>query len=728
MFAAIFSNPRNRNNLILVVVASLLVSIVVAKPVSERWLQGWSNDVLHWVRHIVHPLAGKTEHSDVVVVAMTEAMEKTKKLGDTPRIFWLPIMGEVQDTMVAAGAKVVSWDIVLPLPGGRWHRKKGYDKPFLVSLLKSGRKSGKILLGQVQLVDRNLVPHKTYQRAIGGYDNIKLSNAFPDKDNVVRTIVLRQKVTEDDGSERFTTSMVSETARRGTGKEWQFPEDGRLLFGDRSIPKSREDVPRMLLNMDPARKIPVYSYADLLECDPRASEANRDYWIEHFRDKVVFFGVDLQLEDRVTTPSRLYDSDNRIDMPTCGESLEIPVNSPFGIAGVFALANGVSNLIYDTLLWRAGSVFHYSIIIIVTLGAGIAAVFLTPAKSIPVYIGSSIAVIGGFWYLFTYEYMVVPITETLSASGIIFSVFGIYRSMVLDKQRSEIQEMFGRYLDPTVVKDMVDSGNEPKLGGETRWVTLLFTDIAGYTDFSEPLKDKPELLVSIINRYFSVISEQIGEQQGYIVNLMGDAVMAMWGAPVEDEDQEVHAVETVLNCLPALEAFNKEVLEGEMGLKPLGTRFGINSGLSLVGNSGSPERMNYTANGDTVNTAARLESANKMYGTTFMIGEDTAAKIGDRYVLRLLDRLVVKGRTNSLKVYEVAGRDGEVSDERVDHINSFHSALDLYFDRQFKDARIAFEALAEGDKAARVYVERCAMYEEVPPPDAWDGAFVATSK
>lgn len=726
MFAAILSNPRNRNNLILVVAASLLVSVVVAKPVSDQWLRGWSNDVLHWVRHVVHPFVGTSDQSDVVVVAITEAMEKTKTLGDTPRIFWLPIMGQVQDIMVAAGAKVVSWDIVLPLPGGKWHKKRGYDKPFLISLLNSGRKQGKILLGQVQLVDRNLVPHTTYQRAIGGFDNIKLSNAFPDKDNVVRSIVIRQNVTEEDGTEHQTTSMVSETAARGTGREWDFREDGAAVFGDRKIPQSKPG--RMLLNMDPARPIPVYSYADLLECDPRASEANKDYWVEHFRGKTVFFGVDLQLEDRVTTPSRIYNSDNRVEMPTCGESLEIPVNSPFGIAGVFALANGVSNLMYDTILRESGEIFHYAVIIVVTLGAGIAAVFLTPSKSIPIFIGSVIAVVGGFWYLFTYQHVVGPITETIGASAIVFSVFGIYRSIVLDKQRSEIQEMFGRYLDPTVVKDMVESGNEPKLGGETRWVTLLFTDIAGYTDFSEPLKDQPELLVSIINRYFSVISEQIGEQQGYIVNLMGDAVMAMWGAPVEDERQEIHAVETILNCLPALERFNKDVLEGEYGLKPLGTRFGINSGVSLVGNSGSPERMNYTANGDTVNTAARLESANKMYGTTVMIGEDTAGKIGDGYVLRLLDRLVVKGRTNSLKVYEVAGRKGEVDAERKAWIDQFHSALDLYFSRKFSEARVAFEALAEHDKAAKVYVERCAMYEEVPPPATWDGAFVATSK
>ena len=143
---------------------------------------------------------------------------------------------------------------------------------------------------------------------------------------------------------------------------------------------------------------------------------------------------------------------------------------------------------------------------------------------------------------------------------------------------------------------------------------------------------------------------------------------------------------------------------------------------------GSTSRFNYTVTGDTVNLAARLEGANKTYGSLLMIGEETARRLGDGFVLRRLDRLVVKGRTQPVKVYEVVGRRAEVGDNRLSGVRAFHAALALYDRRRFADAIAAFQRLAGDDEAAAMYVERCRHYLAEPPPANWDRAFVATTK
>ena len=160
----------------------------------------------------------------------------------------------------------------------------------------------------------------------------------------------------------------------------------------------------------------------------------------------------------------------------------------------------------------------------------------------------------------------------------------------------------------------------------------------------------------------------------------------------------------------------------------IGTRFGINSGTALVGNTGSATRLNYTATGDTTNLAARLEGANKIYGTSLMIGDETAQKIRGDYVLRRLDRLVVKGKSKPIKVYEVIGRAGEVTDEKRGEIKAFYHAMALYNLRRFTEAREEFEKLKINDPVAAVYTERCGHFEEFPPPENWDRSFVSETK
>jgi adenylate cyclase len=169
-------------------------------------------------------------------------------------------------------------------------------------------------------------------------------------------------------------------------------------------------------------------------------------------------------------------------------------------------------------------------------------------------------------------------------------------------------------------------------------------------------------------------------------------------------------------------------VEGEYGLAAIGTRFGINTGPAVVGNTGSASRLNYTATGDTTNLAARLEGANKFYGTRIIVSGETARGLDGTFALRRVDRLVVKGKSQPIDVFEVVDYRDRLGAERLARIAEFESALELYGQRQFAAAKVAFERLAVDDEAARVYVDRCAHYQAEPPADDWDGSFVSKIK
>jgi adenylate cyclase len=220
----------------------------------------------------------------------------------------------------------------------------------------------------------------------------------------------------------------------------------------------------------------------------------------------------------------------------------------------------------------------------------------------------------------------------------------------------------------------------------------------------------------------------VNDQDGYVDKYIGDAVMAVWGAPVPVEGGEAKAVETALKCQEALAGFNRDVVGDYLPEGRLTTRIGIATGYAVAGNMGSAERLNYTITGDMVNLSARLEGANKEYGTAIMIAELTAQALEGAYVLRRLDRLVVKGKTLPITVFEVIGRAGEASPEVLARLADFERALEAHDARRFAEALKIFRKLAPDDPPSRVYAERCEAYATHPPPPEWQGEFVLKTK
>jgi adenylate cyclase len=274
---------------------------------------------------------------------------------------------------------------------------------------------------------------------------------------------------------------------------------------------------------------------------------------------------------------------------------------------------------------------------------------------------------------------------------------------------------FGKYLPSDLVRTLVSEGIDARPGGAHREITVLFADVAGFTGLSERLGDR---IVPLLGAYLDLSSRTIAQHGGTVDKFIGDAVMAFWGAPAANAD---HAFAACQAALSTVEALKKARLFDDYG-RPLSIRIGINSGRALVGNIGSDTRLNYTAIGDTVNIASRLEGANKIFGTSIVIGEATRREAGDRILVRELDSIAVYGRAEGIAIFELIGlaEDGPAPA----WAELYARALEKYRARDFRRAAELFSevtALRGADKASTLMLERCERFLRDAPPAEWSG-------
>jgi class 3 adenylate cyclase len=280
---------------------------------------------------------------------------------------------------------------------------------------------------------------------------------------------------------------------------------------------------------------------------------------------------------------------------------------------------------------------------------------------------------------------------------------------------------FKRYVPADLVSQLIQLRREAALGAEKKTVTVLFSDIAGFTTISESMP--PEKLAESLAVYFEGMTRAILEEGGTVDKFVGDAIMAFWGAPRDAEDHAARACRAALRCQAFLEArFGKERRAGE---PDFATRIGINTGEAYVGNFGFSERMSYTAIGDPVNLASRIEGMNKSYGTRLMISESTLAAAGTGFAARRVDRVAVKGKSRGVWVHELAGETARLAPAAADFLKRFDAAVALYQENRWADAAAAFAALAAAapaDGPSRLLLARCREFAAAPPA-GWDGVF-----
>jgi class 3 adenylate cyclase len=309
-----------------------------------------------------------------------------------------------------------------------------------------------------------------------------------------------------------------------------------------------------------------------------------------------------------------------------------------------------------------------------------------------------------------------------------------FNLMIADlRVKERIKETFGRYVDPRIVAGLIDRPDLAKTEGERRTMTILFCDMKGFTSLSEGLT--PAALVRLINAYLTDLSVPIRERGGIIDKYIGDAVMAYWGPPFNlHEEQARLACLAALDQLEQLAGFRKrvpEIVGVKRGLPDIDIRVGIATGDVVVGNIGSDVSMNYTVMGDTVNLASRLEGAGKVYGTRTLIAEETWRMAGDAIEVREIDQLLVVGKTEPQRIFELLGRAGQVDPARLELAKGFAAALERYRARDFAAAEQQFAALLAahpGDTPSKVYLARAQRLRAEPPAEDWDGVWRLTEK
>jgi adenylate cyclase len=297
----------------------------------------------------------------------------------------------------------------------------------------------------------------------------------------------------------------------------------------------------------------------------------------------------------------------------------------------------------------------------------------------------------------------------------IFYLQGAFNNM------KESLRAFRRYVPFSVVRNLVTRGRLSKIGGEEKVLTILFSDINGFTTISEHMQ--PEELTSYLSTYFEVMTKDITQKYGTVDKYIGDAVMAIWGAPIEDKNHALHACECAVLMQDSLQKLNAKW--GEQNLPQLKIRIGIHTGEVVVGNVGSEERLNYTVIGDNVNLASRLEGLNKLYISQIIVSEETYNLVKDHFQFRILDHVAVKGKTKGVYVYELL-LDQEKFDGRLDEYKKeFNQAFRSYQKGLWDEAKQMFHHLTKEyprDELAKIYVDRCHLFK-IHPPVNWKGVW-----
>lgn len=656
----------------------------------------WLDQPLGWTRR---PLP---EHLPVAVVAIREETYRTPPLQNRPKVSWTPELGFVLAGLAQGGAAVIGLDEVYPTTLDRPGLIPNFDRPLLQALAALGP-AGKAVLGYAQSGDLPVRPEQGQVIAVGGDANLRPLNLVRDRDEVVRLYPTRLPLQDGAGD---TPSFAAELVSRAGG----------------AVPQGE---PLIDFTIGP-RDVPIYEFADLAAC---ARAGRVDFFRREFAGRIVIIGGILDVEDRHTTPRRVLEEvADHEPAARCRPAPGLPLSTTGRRTTPGTQIHAIAAL--TLALGRAPQLLPPAAAA-ATVGAAATALgavlfLLAPLWGLLALLGATaIAIAGSLQALGSG--LVLPLMPLLLAFALTYTAIYVYRFTVEDRTRRRVVHAFRHYLAPALVERLAENPDALTLVGESRPVTIAFYDIAGFTSLSERLEREPERLVSVVNGLLAKVADAIERHGGYVDKFIGDSVMAVWGAPLPDPYAAEHAVAAGLDAFAALDAYNRFLVD-EQGLPPLGLRGGINSGWAVVGNVGSPTRLNYTVLGDAVNLAARLEGANKAYGTRLMVGERTYRQLPRRYLMRRLDHLMVKGKARPVRVYEALGTAGDLPPEAAQGVRRFHAALVLYYRRRFAEAAGQFAALAEADPVAALYRDRAEAYAAAPPPADWDRSYSMTTK
>jgi adenylate cyclase len=374
---------------------------------------------------------------------------------------------------------------------------------------------------------------------------------------------------------------------------------------------------------------------------------------------------------------------------------------------------------------------------------GIAIVWLAPILNPVLLLGFGAVIIsitvGASWYFYVHDRLLFDFTYPLLSSALVYLTLVFSNYVSEQAQRRRIRSAFGQYLSPSLVEQLANSPEKLVLGGEEREMSILFSDVRGFTTISELYKEDPQGLTSLMNSFLTPLTNAIIDHKGTIDKYMGDAIMAFWNAPLNDALHEYNACEAALEMLHRVDTLNRqrEQKASENGQRfiPIKVGVGINTGRCVVGNMGSDLRFNYSVLGDPVNLASRLEGQSKNYGVPIIIGSKTASGLREKFAVLELDCITVKGKTEPESVFTVLGRADVAGSDRFGSLQaSVKDMLDRFRQQDFTGASKSIVRCREFEDGFGLehlfdlYAARIRTFEQNPPPSDWNGVFVLESK
>jgi len=396
--------------------------------------------------------------------------------------------------------------------------------------------------------------------------------------------------------------------------------------------------------------------------------------------------------------------------------------------GVEVHANIIQGILDQTIKHKPEYLLGFEILMLLIFGTALT--FILPALS-PLWGSlamtlSMVIIIAIDYFSWNSWQMVLPIASSLTLIALLYILNMTYGFFVESRGKRQLTHLFGQYVPPDLVDEMSKNLSEINLDGEIRNMSVLFTDVRGFTTISENME--PKELTSFINAFLTPLTHVIHHNRGTIDKYMGDAIMAFWGAPLEDQQHARHALIAGLEMLVAIRKLNAEFKK--QGKPDIRIGVGVNTGEMNVGNKGSEFRVDYTVLGDAVNLGSRLEGLTKTYGVDILTSETTRHEVPE-FEYRELDLVRVKGKDKPVTIYEPIDLVENIDKTTRKAIKEFHHAVKLYREQKWDDAEQTIFALSQQEPERliyKIYLDRIAYFRNNPPGERWDGVFTHTSK
>lgn len=402
----------------------------------------------------------------------------------------------------------------------------------------------------------------------------------------------------------------------------------------------------------------------------------------------------------------------------------VPTSEGNAMPGIEVHANALQNMITRDFIREQSGL---SVVIVIFVFALISTIlnYFVPIKistiilaaSIFAYIFFAIAYFSVSGVLLNLVYFPLTIAVTYGANMLFF-----YEATKSEKKQAI--KAFSRYVSAEIVDEIIKNPKMLKLGGQKKEITIMFSDIRKFTTISEKLK--PEELVHLLNEFLTIMSDIIMENKGVVDKFIGDAIMALWGVPLPEKNHAKLACRTALKMRRSLDEVQEQW--SKKGIPNFDIGIGINTGEAVVGNIGSQQRFDYTAIGDSINLASRVEGLTKQYGVRILITENTYKHVKDDFVTRKIDLVAVKGKKEPVWVHEIIAEKGEDYDYKAK--KHFDNGISHYMKKEWKKAIEEFTKALESrkDAASELFIERCKKFQKSPPPQDWNGVFEMKKK